>query len=344
MEYEGLVAVPDVPVKLGSDAAAEARKIADGIRARYAQDPRSLTISDAILYEKMLVRLLPEGALRRKASHLRDRFRRLVEPEEYQLYLESGPPDPLNGNVDDLRTDLDALLDRIHYLYNVSPFREEMRSRLSSRISALLLVLLAPVAVTATVLALVNASRSHATVSALLPVAAAGAIGGFVSVQQRIQSAPSEGDAIRGVLALYDGWFSVYLSPLTGAIFATVLYLLFAGGLVKGAAFPDLSDAAGAAGVSGFRSFLVKIEPRDATDYAKLLIWAFIAGFAERLVPDTLNRLVAAIQSGSEAKPPALVVARGSGQGEGASAPNGSPPGAEGGGPKGPGVDPKGLS
>ena len=38
--------------------------------------------------------------------------------------------------------------------------------------------------------------------------------------------------------------------------------------------------------------------PDAAQDYAKVLVWGFVAGFAERFVPDTLQRLV---QSGNSA-------------------------------------------
>ncbi len=34
--------------------------------------------------------------------------------------------------------------------------------------------------------------------------------------------------------------------------------------------------------------------PAKATDYSKALLWGFIAGFAERLVPDVLGKLVSA--------------------------------------------------
>jgi len=33
------------------------------------------------------------------------------------------------------------------------------------------------------------------------------------------------------------------------------------------------------------------IGPDDVVEFAKLLVFAFLAGFAERLVPDTLDRL-----------------------------------------------------
>jgi hypothetical protein len=301
-EYRGLEGLNGIPDDM------KAREIAESVRKKSQGNPRSLTIGDAILFERMLIRLLPETSLRRKASGLRERFRRLIDPEEYQFYLESGPPDPFQGDLGQLRTDLDELLNRINYIYIISPFREEMRTRISSRISGLLLLFLVFVAI---FIIYRTSNPNTKLIPALLPVVIAGAIGGFVSVQQRIQSAPTGGDAIRGVLSLYDGWFSVYLSPLTGAISATILYLLFLGDFLKGSMFPEI-DAKGVAGrVIDFQAFFSTIGPKDGVEYAKLIIWAFIAGFAERLVPDTLNRLVESVETGSKVKPVAVVEARG---------------------------------
>ena len=79
------------------------------------------------------------------------------------------------------------------------------------------------------------------------------------------------------------------LSLGEGVIAACVIYLLFASGLLTGQLFPEFVPNS-ADGNAFLR--LVNQEPKTTADMAKLLLWAFISGFAERLVPDQLNRLV----------------------------------------------------
>ena len=160
-------------------------------------------------------------------------------------------------------------------------------------------------------------------------VAFAGIVGGCVSMLQRIQSTPTEGDALFNLAALTNGWRGLSLSPLYGGIFASLLFVLFAAGILQGSVFPAIETlkrpteavrnvsestpqestpatnetqpkpdparlpAAAENEVLRIKDFLTHTGPSDGVSFALLLIWSFIAGFAERLVPDTLNRLVA---------------------------------------------------
>ena len=45
--------------------------------------------------------------------------------------------------------------------------------------------------------------------------------------------------------------------------------------------------------VSDLKTFIEQLQPENTLDWGKLLVWSFIAGFAERFVPDTLDRLIA---------------------------------------------------
>jgi hypothetical protein len=242
---------------------------------------------------------------------------------------------------------------------------------------------------------------------ALFVVLVSGAMGGFVSALQRVQSSPTEGDSVYNLVMLYHGSYAVFVAPLTGAIFGILLYMMFTGNVLEGRFFPsiytpaaltrpaqanaatarrdvnantdagnsnatasngnantrgannantanvntanvntanvntantnstnsnlgnsNLGNSNGGSGANGntgeqaegegaeegagtetvttaptpqqvptaslgVREFLYSSGPAGGEDYALLIIWSFIAGFAERFVPDSLNRLIA---------------------------------------------------
>jgi hypothetical protein len=69
-----------------------------------------------------------------------------------------------------------------------------------------------------------------------------------------------------------------------------MLFLIFASGLASGTLFPTLPPKMN---VSDLKTFIEQLQPENTLDWGKLLVWSFIAGFAERFVPDTLDRLIA---------------------------------------------------
>ncbi len=143
--------------------------------------------------------------------------------------------------------DLDDLLGRVQWVYVITPFRETMRSRLPIRVVFALLVLIVVVAFLIRMRYDTSAQPAGASavagvvIPSLVVSVILGAIGGLVSVQQRVQSAPTDGDAIRNVMSLYNGMFSIYLSPVMGAISAGLLYAFSSEGSCKGVSFPSWS-------------------------------------------------------------------------------------------------------
>jgi hypothetical protein len=81
--------------------------------------------------------------------------------------------------------------------------------------------------------------------------------------------------------------------PIVGAICAGVLYAVFAAGVLEGGAFfPQFSCALGEGQCNSFATFMKSFHPAHDVDFARLLLWCFVAGFAERFVPDKLNGLL----------------------------------------------------
>jgi len=320
-----------------------------------------LSWSDIYSFDLALIDERPLENLIRKAFDARSKYRSIAGQKEFDEYLASKPPDltailiapnkdaadasasppaPDSEEMPDsahivqrvLRADIRYLLSKFYLYYAMLPMREDLREQLTSRAVAMTKWILALIVTLILVsfgggLLLKQFSQYGDLIGAfgvtVGSVAFAGIVGGCVSMLQRIQSAPSEGDALFNLAALTNGWRGLSLSPLYGGIFASLLFILFAAGLLQGSAFPKIETATGLqvaeaapdqpaptptpeasatpdhrtetqrTGILHVKDFLKETGPRDGVSFALLMIWSFIAGFAERLVPDTLNRLVA---------------------------------------------------
>lgn len=328
-------------------------------RRRQGDDGNELTWPEIYEFDLALLSVMPAKDLVRKAYDMRAKYRSISGSKDYDAYIASKPPDLTTLDLDSsasppdapvvtvesLRADVRYLLKQFYLYYSLLPYREGFRDELTRRARNTTFIILI---VTGVLIGLgYGVQRTPRAVLAV--VIFSGIIGGCMSMLQRIQSAPNEGDSLYNLAALASGWKGISLSPLYGAIFATLLFVLFSAGILKGSIFPviitpcNYGDTAQAAGQrsetaalrnslaitqagqaessgaqqppaqtsapamtnesivqnpcrptpdTSFNGFLNGTYPENGISYALLVIWSFIAGFAERLVPDALNRLV----------------------------------------------------
>jgi hypothetical protein len=235
------------PSAVGSNCQDQIREIADSMIRKPLPE---ITWSDLFQLEKCILRLQSDKTIRQRAWALRSKFKDIAGEKEYDIYLASHPPDPQAGDIDALRADMEAILSEFHWIYAFAPVRERMRNKLGIRVFLITLALV----LVASVLAWYSysptkVSGGETSMLRELPVLpiimAMGMLGAFLSLQRRIQAVPSTGDPIVNISELTNSRFSVYIAPVSGAIFAVLLYIIFIGGLLKGPLFPAISTPDG---------------------------------------------------------------------------------------------------
>ena len=255
----------------------------DTILRKYGYRREELTWGDLYLLEKYVLGKQPLETVRRRLSTLRENYREIAGQNNYEAYLQLQSSQESNSlsAEEKVRADVGRLLDALHWAYSLIPTRERLRSEIIRNIGITVLLCLIPFGVSFLLLYL----KGYKLSATILAVLFMGALGGFVSLQQRIQNIPTDGDPVLTILQLYNGQLSLYLAPLTGAIFAFVVFLLFIGDILSGAVFPNIKNLVLYRPVE-YGSLL------EPLNYGKLLVWSFVVGFAERFVPDTLTTLV----------------------------------------------------
>ena len=170
----------------------EAMKPAETILAKHENE---LRWGDVHTLERTILRLQPLDVLKRRAWSLRDRYHGVVGDKSYMAYERSRPPEPADPDVDEeeLRDDLELLLARFHWMYEIYPLRESARSRITQVVSRQICFFTITVFFFV-LFDLVEAYRGYPSFVSLFPlILLMGAIGAFISLAHRVAVVPTDG-------------------------------------------------------------------------------------------------------------------------------------------------------
>ncbi len=259
----------------------------------------TLSWADVFVVERAIVAALPAHDLIDALLQQRVRYAQIVPADEFTTYIRAALDlAPARASTDPaaperIRAELGALTDRIIYVLITSGPKETVRGWLT--VWTIVLMAAAMVAIFAVyVWAYTTTKTPHGAfrpTEALFVVLFCGLIGGFISVQQRLQ-APTNVDPLYKRIEFEASGISILVSPVIGMVFAAVFFVLLLGGFVTGDLFPKfVCDPAEQCTGHNLASFAAGATPDSTASWAKLAIWAFAAGFLERLVPDILTRL-----------------------------------------------------
>lgn len=252
--------------------------------------------SDLYKLEVAAYEYLSSHKIKLRLMGLRDMASNLTTPASYQKMQEH-----FNKKTDDDKENINeayALASRMYRRYVAVPSVEELRTKIATKLLWWVLISSILTAVAAYAMGHRNQNNFWVPNGKLLGIdfgywlaLSSGICGAVVSTTIRIYKFDTRHEPLLTWLNLERGKIFVYVTPFLGMIFALIFLLVMHGGIIEGALFPNLADAA-----EGCWDNLhpVKEGKEGCTQYAdisKIIIWCFLAGWSERLVPDVLDKL-----------------------------------------------------
>jgi hypothetical protein len=230
--------------------------------------------------------------------------------------LATAPRDPATGKPaaaleTSIRADAVRLHDEVTRIEIYRPYQEEKRTEITWRLSLWTTFTVGVLFLIAGLVCLGGAFRLWPYFFPVVPlVMVFGALGAAVSALRRLQDSFDADASILNITKYLRVPIGIRMAPLVGAIFALILLLVLIGDILPPNLLPDLDPPESGqpppapTPLEGIpRTFgewaVLCTGPASPVEYAKLLVFSFLAGFAERLVPDTLDRLVGKPQSPS---------------------------------------------
>lgn len=275
--------------------------LSPSVSAKPGLDPGDdeITAADIYALEIKVIENLSARELRIRISAFRDMLKSLSTDDSYAKISSN-----FLANIETvedvmaLREELKALCSRLYRRYSLVTAVESVRAQIAKIIFVVAVVLSLP-------FVLHRCFGCFTTVHTLATMC--GAFGAAVSTIMRLYQVDTRHEPLITWLNLEKSSVSVWVAPALGAVFGMVLVLILYAGILKLDFLPDFQqcwwqgadfDPAGCK--------FGKIEKGGHNlpyaDFLKVALWCFIAGWAERFVPDALNRIYAPSQAASEKK------------------------------------------
>jgi len=266
-------------------------------KLRQKLDENNLTWDDLYGFQLALLPIYSAEELRTRRASLKDRFYNVAPKHSIDNYERTAPPPLADATkYDAALADAIFLQGELSKIETYRPHQEFKRNRITLDLFASLAVTLILYFILG-LIAVLALHFSHTKLPVGFPCIVIammlGALGAVVSSQRRLQASFDEDASILNTTRYVGSGLGTRLTPVLGSIFAGVLLVLIYSGLFSTAAklvIPATQQNTEFNQTKSFLSFIIS-GPDGLLEYAKILVYAFLAGFAERLVPDTLDRL-----------------------------------------------------
>jgi hypothetical protein len=269
----------------------DGKKIPDEILDKIKKEaPADVDASDIYRLEVILYDYLSPHEQKLRLLSLRDMLSNLMTAESFQSISVH-----FNKNLSDHETNKNeslALSSRLYRRYVMIPSVEALRTSIAFK---LLLWPAISCLLAATAAALINSEFKklfHIDFGYWLAISS-GICGAAVSTTIRLYKLDARHEPLLTWLSLERGRLSLYVTPFLGMIFASVLLLLLHAGILQGPLFPNfrVGDLVPPCWENLQPVIFNSKECSTYADISKIIIWCFMAGWSERLVPDVLDKL-----------------------------------------------------
>jgi hypothetical protein len=256
------------------------------LRKTLDERPETLWWSDMLLAEFCLVDMLNAEQVRATLGGWRRRLHEVASATQYADYIAHAPDLTREKDPKRLKADLCSCMQAVYFFYGAYGVAARSRTDVTISLMRAALMVLAFEALIGLLLFVRWSDGAFyislpsgwgAVIAWMLATSSAAVVGSVVSVQRRLQDPSVEVDPYFRYIQTHADWFgTAVVSPVFAAIFGIVLYGLLASKLLS-TSIINLSGGT----------------PATPADDGTLLIFGFIAGFAEQLIPDALTRIAA---------------------------------------------------